>query len=96
VRSGSSPRVADYRMDDLEQIPDVCPVCEAPIAVGEGTGRWYASGPADLAAAARYGIAGEGWIETRWLRWECSADADHEAGPMLRAGSVRGTFENSS
>jgi len=84
--SPETPRILDHRDAMLRaEIPEACSTCGAPIAIGEEASRWYVSGPADLENAAKYGIAGEGWVEVRSLRWECSADIEHEYGPILLA-----------
>ena len=80
-----SERIADYR--DLDEIADVCPVCGAPVERVEQRGVWYVSGPADLEAAKKYGIATEGPVTTIWWAWSCSVDFSHYWGPVLVGAS---------
>jgi hypothetical protein len=70
-------RVIDYRPDT----PTLCEACGAPVHVtGEGRGRVYISGPADLRFAASYGITTEGYVETIWHTYECQRG---HPGPVL-------------
>ncbi len=82
-------RVIDYRAEqDQDEIPVVCPQCGGPITKKLRTGTVYINGPGDRAWASKYGVEGDGAVETRWWEWGCAGNDTnpgilHAAGPIL-------------